>query len=122
MVSASYLYMNTVTVFRSYDNRKSIERHERTQKYVNSTIVESARLNFLFEISTGKKVSVSYALSRLHIEAHENVHNVTLLNFLKYLNTSHIYHNYEHMAYTIYKHKAKQQAQSRATSTNKHKT
>ena len=51
---------------------------------------------------------VSDVLSRLHTEA-EDIHNVRPLNFLKHLNIVHIYHNYEHLAYTIYKYKAKVQ-------------
>ena len=36
---------------------------------------------------------------------------MTPLNVLQHLNTAHIYHNYEHLAYGLYKHKAKHQAQ-----------
>ena len=50
---------------------------------------------------------ISNVLFRLNIEAQEDVHDVIPLNFLQHLNTEQIYHNYEHLAYTVYKHKVK---------------
>ena len=47
---------------------------------------------------------ISDTLSRLLIEVQEDVHDVIDLNFLKYLNTAHISHNYKHPVYTYYKH------------------
>ena len=49
---------------------------------------------------------VSDALSRSHLEAQEDVHDVISLTFLQHLNIGHIYHNYEHLTYILYKHKA----------------
>ena len=54
---------------------------------------------------------VSDALSRLHIEANEKLYDVIPLNFLQHLNTEHIHYNYRHLAYILYKYKAKQQEQ-----------
>ena len=48
----------------------------------------------------------SDAPSRLHINVQEDIHNVIPLNFPQHLYAAHIYHNYEHLAYTIYTHKA----------------
>ena len=50
---------------------------------------------------------VTYVLSRLHTEVEEDLHNIVPMNFLQHLNTIHMYYNYGHFAYTLYKHKAK---------------
>ena len=49
---------------------------------------------------------VNDALSRLHIEAQEDIHDMIPLTFL-HLNTTHIRHNYEQLAYNLYMHKSK---------------
>ena len=54
---------------------------------------------------------VTDALSRLHTKAQQYVYNMTTLNFPQHLNKVHIYHNYKHLAYSICKHTARQQAQ-----------
>ena len=54
-------------------------------------------------------------LSRLNIEVWEDLHDVTPLNLLQQLNTAYTYHNYKHLAYTLYKPKEKQQAQINIT-------
>ena len=50
---------------------------------------------------------ISDALSKFNIEAQEDINDVIPLNFLQHLNKAHIYHNYIHLAYTLYKHKSK---------------
>ena len=42
----------------------------------------------------------SDALSRQEMEAQEQIHDIKTPHFLQYLNTVHIYHDYEHLAYT----------------------
>ena len=54
---------------------------------------------------------LSNALSRLHIETQEDVHDVIPPNFLYYLKAAHINHNYKNLVYTIFKHKAKLETQ-----------
>ena len=54
-----------------------------------------------------KKTFINDALSKIHIEAEKDIHDVIPLKFLQYLYTTHIYHNYEHLAYHLYKNKAK---------------
>ena len=49
-------------------------------------------------------ISVSNALSQLHIEAQEDVHNMIAINFSYHLNTAHIYHNYMHLTYNMYRY------------------
>ena len=59
------------------------------------------------QIQAGQENVFSNAVSRLHIEANKDVHSVSPLNFLQH----HMYHNYEHLAQNLYKHKVKQKAQ-----------
>ena len=49
---------------------------------------------------------VSDALSRLHIEAEDNMYNMTPLNLLQHVNTApHIHHNYDHLVHSLYRQK-----------------
>ena len=49
----------------------------------------------------GKKKFASDALSRFQIKTQEDVHDVMPLSFIKFLDTVHIYHHYEHLTYTL---------------------
>ena len=57
-----------------------------------------------------RKIFVSDPLSRLHIDAEEDVHNMIPMNFLQHLQTANIF-TIMNMVKTIYKYKAKQEAQ-----------
>ena len=58
----------------------------------------------------GKKMLENGALSSLHIEAEEDVPVVIPLNFL-HPHTAYIYYNYACLPHSIYRHKAKQEAE-----------
>ena len=64
-------------------------------------------LHFWHKNQQGRNMFVSDALYRLHIEAHQDVHDVSNPNFL-YLNMVHICYNYEYLAHNLYENKAKQ--------------
>ena len=48
---------------------------------------------FDLKYQQGKKISVTNALSKLHNEANQGVHNAIPFNSSQQLNISHIYHN-----------------------------
>ena len=50
---------------------------------------------------------ISDALSRLHKEAQEDVHDMIPFSIFQHLKTAHIYHNNEYLVYTLHKHKTK---------------
>ena len=56
-------------------------------------------------------MAVSDTLSRLCIDAEEDVHNMITLNILQHLNTPYIYSNYKHLQYDLYKYKVNIQIQ-----------
>ena len=63
---------------------------------------------------------VSDALCRLHIKAQEDIYNVIPISFLHHLNTGHIYYNYEHLMYTLYKHNIKQEQMNTKSKRGRH--
>ena len=83
-------------------------KHEPTTRRLTMLLLKLQDYAFDIKYLEGSKLKVSDALSRLYSEEKHKIEDVIPLNFLQHFSPAFIYHQYEQMGKTIYKHKKSQ--------------